>query len=241
MTRQDYMKQKASELREQAHSYSLEREMPSVPYFNNTESKEDWQKRINSEIKLWTDAIKNSDNEGKKIAAKENLDRIKNSTYNKKLSGASCINTFTDNYSQDGNNRRISGTQSFVANPIKYGFAEITKDQLQPGDMVLDYYRELPSHALMYDSTNDLGQVLYNYSRGGSKKEDIVKQGKYKTLDQNAKFYNFVGTPEDQRKWSEEYIKQYITPNLEMSGISTPSSKIKLENLGIRHIPGFVI
>jgi hypothetical protein len=73
--------------------------MPSVPYFDNIETEEEWQKRINSEIKYWEDAFKNSDTEGKKIAVKENLDRVKTSTYGKKLSGASCINTFTDNYS----------------------------------------------------------------------------------------------------------------------------------------------
>ena len=230
MTREEYMKQKASELRNQAHSHSLEREMPSVPHFDNTETEEEWQKKKDESIKYWEDKIKTSTTEGAKMAAEGNLSLVKNSKYDKIVSGASCINTYTDNYSQDGINRCVSGTQTFTANPTKYGFSEITQSQLQPGDMVLDYSNGTPYHALMYDSTNDNGQSLYNYSRGGDQKEDIVKQGKYKKLDKDTKFYTFVGTPEDQYRWSLEYIDQYIRPHIKMEGISSKPVEEKLKD-----------
>jgi hypothetical protein len=41
-------------------------------------------------------------------------------------------------------------------------------------------------------------------------------------------FYTFVGTPEDQNRWSLEYIDKYIKPNLKMAGIDIKPEEIKL-------------
>lgn len=112
-----------------------------------------------------------------------------------------CIYTATDNY---GKPYRISGNKSFYANPEKYGFKRVSVDEVLPGDIVQT--KDL-THSMTFNRYDEEGEARYNYSRGGSDPEDIVKDGYYTLplLDKYYNVYRFVGTPADSIRWKKEF------------------------------------
>ena len=118
--------------------------------------------------------------------------------------GASCIYTATDNY---GKQYRVSGNQTFAANPSKYGFKEVSNDSIQPSDIVQFVDRNVPYHAVIYDSKDDKGENLYNYSDGGYGAKNI--KIKKHMPGNNYKTYTFVGTSADSTQWINEYKQKY--------------------------------
>lgn len=118
--------------------------------------------------------------------------------------GLSCLYTATDNY---GVPYRVSGNQTFFANPGRYGFTRIPFSEAMPGDIVQDVSKGTPMHAMMLDHQSS-GVNYYNYSQGGKEQEDYVKSGTYyPTLENNntRNAYRFVGTPTDSLRWKQEY------------------------------------
>ena len=79
--------------------------------------------------------------------------------------GSSCIYTFTDNY---GRKYQVAGTQTFAANPEKYGFevaGPVTSGM--EGDMYLMMdARGVPNHATMITGYDRDGRPLVTYSSG---------------------------------------------------------------------------
>ena len=77
----------------------------------------------------------------------------------------SCIYTFTDNY---GRKYQVAGTQTFAANPEKYGFevaGPVTKGM--EGNMYLQLNESgVPYHATMITGYTDKGEPLLTYSSG---------------------------------------------------------------------------
>ena len=240
ITRQEYLQSKANEIKKQALEYSQSRVSPAVPLFDNPQSKEEFNKIKEERINYWTQVVKDIQKKKTKNPifnedfAKSNLEAVKKETYCPTVNGASCIYTATDNYSQDGIDRRVSGNLSFESSPNKYGFIPINKELLSPGDLVQSLTGTNPTHAMIFDSYNENGEPLYNYSRGGNQDADIVKKGKY-PLENNALYYTFVGTPEDQHRWSLEYLDKYIKPNLKMAGLDniSPISESLVDNIDL--------
>lgn len=229
MTRKEYIKQKANELREQAHSHSLERETPDVPLLPNSMSEESYNAQKLYNINLYKNRLKQKNLTPQEKQLYENLiESFQSKAYSSTESGPSCVYTATGNYCQDGINRRVSGTRTFYSDPLKYGFEEVDRANIQSGDLALDFDEDTPAHMMMFDSYGDDGKAKYNYSNGGDSKEAIRKQANYD--DRDVKYYTFVGTPDDQRRWSEEYIRTFVTPNLKVAGIDVKTSSDKLQD-----------
>lgn len=78
---------------------------------------------------------------------------------------SSCIYTFTDNY---GRKYQVAGTQTFAANPEKYGFevaGPVTEGM--EGNMYLQFNESgVPYHATMITGYTDKGEPLLTYSSG---------------------------------------------------------------------------
>jgi hypothetical protein len=78
---------------------------------------------------------------------------------------SSCIYTFTDNY---GRKYQVAGTQTFAANPEKYGFevaGPVTKGMEGNMYLLMDEYGT-PVHATMITGYTDRGEPLVTYSSG---------------------------------------------------------------------------
>ena len=118
------------------------------------------------------------------IANLEHLrDNIKDCVY-----GNSCIYTATDNY---GSRSRVSGNETFAADPSKYGFKEVSEENMQPGDLVQDWEDGYPFHALIFDSYREDGTPLFNYSSGGSDSESYKVKKPYPM--KKKKVYRYIG------------------------------------------------
>lgn len=238
LTRQQYLQQKANDLRQIALQYSLNRINPKTPYIENPETEETFYqglKRRIIDIQEMIDEHKDQVDSDVVEFWNNKLESVQNQKYQKCIPGANCIYTATDNYSQDGIDRRVASNKIFQANPQKYGFQQIEESQLRPGDLVqvLDIKGLFPEHAMIYNRTDEFGNRRYNYSQGHlentpEQAHPIVKDGLYPTM--NESFYTFVGTPDDQRRWSEEYINKFITPNLKVAGIEVKTSSDKLQD-----------
>ena len=80
-----------------------------------------------------------------------------------------CINTATG-WVTNGKHT-IARNQNLYDNPNKYGFKEISSDEMLPGDLVQSFNNGIPEHSLIFDSYDDSGVPLYNYSKGGEGKD----------------------------------------------------------------------
>lgn len=93
------------------------------------------------------------------------------------LNPKTCINTVTGFYDK---NNTVANNSHLIDNPEKYGYREITQEELVPGDLIiLNDGEQYPHHAVMFDSiaeedgiTSDnypiiKGDTLVNYSNGG--------------------------------------------------------------------------
>lgn len=213
-TKQEYFDTKAQNIINNAHKRSLERTEPAVPIVPNEQTKEIWQANIDREIKEYEQDIQKY-KPGSYLyrILTTKISDLKNAKYDPYCKGASCIYTATDNYSNDGINRRVSGNKTFISDIDKYGFREIPKTDLKQGDLVQELEGNSPTHAMIFDSYDNYNNSLYNYSRGGSDASSIVKKRKYPA--ENLKYYRFIGTPMDRLKWESEYIQEHIKPRVE--------------------------
>ena len=232
LSREEYVNQQRQAIIEQSLENSNNRINPAVPYILKY-TKQEWLENINNlinSVKLALDqAIKYNHGEEKINEYKKLLSQYNNELktgYKPELcAGDSCIYTATDNY---GKKYRVSGNQSFRANPAKYGFKEINLNDIKPGDIIQDFsFRDnTPHHAITFIGYDDNNKALFNYSKGGSTEEDIVKNGHYPfywddeigkvhfdsknndKLRHTAAAYRFIGTEDDNKLWNENYNKE---------------------------------
>lgn len=133
--------------------------------------------------------------------------------------GSSCLYTATDNY---GKKYKVAGNLQFASNPQRYGFEKIALKDVQPGDLVqaisdLDWQ---PYHSMLFAGYDENGEPLFNYSNGSSELGDadaIRKNAHYYAgfLDPALiDIYSFIGTPEDNEKWANEYAVRYSRKDL---------------------------
>lgn len=239
-TRQEYLQAKADAIRQQALEYSLSRTDTAIPLIANKISEQQFentrQKNI-SYYQLLLDEISEEYGQPEyKKSLEEEIYRLKNLKYNPLMPGSSCIYTATDNYSQDGINRRVAGNLAFASDPRKYGFRSISKEELKPGDLVQEMDGD-HRHMIMFDSYGEDGRPLFNYSSSRHLADtDLRKKANYPLMsDEYVNYYTFVGTLEDQDRWSKEYIRDYIMPNMKAAGLGdiNPNSEIPYENIDL--------
>ena len=226
MSREDFLKAKANEEQEFAHQYSLNRTNPDVPMVPVDYTEDYFNETKNYWIDFYTNLINKTTNVSEREQYKAKLDEYVQRKYEHLVPGPSCAYTSTGNYSQRGINRRCSGNLIFASNPQKYGFVPITKDQLRPGDLV---QTPTKGHMMTFDSYTENGTPLYNYSNGGSDQRSIKVKNKY-PMNEDGYYYTFVGTPEDQRRWTGEWLNQYMPMDFKPQGLVYKNTNLKLPN-----------
>lgn len=117
---------------------------------------------------------------------------------------ANCIATATSNNPNKGH--FVTGNQTFSANPNKYGFKKVTKDEARPGSLV-QVVRDIPVHAMILNSKNG-NDMTFNYSPGDY--PNYKTNAKY-PIDEYSRYdyYNFVGNEADSARWKNEYLERY--------------------------------
>ena len=233
LSREEYVNQQRQAIIDKSLENSRNRVLPTVPLVLKKSEKQ-WREDINNLIEVAKSnlnfAIRHNKGENFVVGWQNELNKLNdelNKGYTQELcAGDSCIYTATDNY---GKKYRVSGNQSFRANPAKYGFEEINLNDIKPGDIIQDFNLRdnIPHHAITfigYDNNNN--KALFNYSKGGSTERDIVKNGYYpfyldheigmvdfdgknnNKLRHSAAAYRFIGTEDDNKLWNENYNKE---------------------------------
>lgn len=158
--------------------------------------------RINNGTLYGIDALNGKyDGAVRRIEAATN-DIINKPSYIKYL--ANCIATATSNNPNKGH--FVTGNQTFAANPSKYGFKKVTKDEAKPGSLVQIVDR-IPVHAMILNSKNG-DNMTFNYSPGDY--PDYKINAKYPMWDNTRyDYYNFVGNEADSARWKKEYQERY--------------------------------
>ena len=233
ISREEYLDKQRQAIIEQSLENSRNRTLPTTPYVINSLSEKEWENAILGELKFKENQLKQlppfliSDKEIKTKTFLENrIIELKNELsngYKSCIPGSTCIYTATDNF---GKKYRVSGNQTFRANPAKYGFEEINLNDIKPGDIIQDFGLYGPRHALTFVGYDDTNKALFNYSKGGSTESEIVKNGYYpfewddtqptvhldginnSKLQHAAAAYRFIGTEDDNKVWNENYNKE---------------------------------
>ena len=127
---------------------------------------------------------------------------------------SSCIYTFTDNY---GNKYRVAGTQTFAANPEKYGFevaGPVTEGM--EGNMYLQMNEAgVPYHATMITGYTDKGEPLLTYSSGhaGGSPAPIMSREDFERSQRAAESLH-IGTGNNfERESYEHYVERVNRSN----------------------------
>lgn len=225
MSKEEYLNSKRQEIIDKSLENSNNRTLPAVPYVINDIDEDIWRKNKETLLKEFQDKLGNLPeihrDRATIVDTISKLQQELNAGPPSCVPGASCIYTATDNY---GTKYRVSGNQSFRADPSKYGFAEISLNEVAPGDIIQDFGdKNIPVHAVTFMGYDKDNEALFNYSRGGADKKDIRKNSGYylyssEDLDylplngtnndkfKNAAAYRFVGTEDDNKQWDSEYV-----------------------------------
>lgn len=116
-----------------------------------------------------------------------------------------CIATATSNNPNKGH--YVTGNQTFAANPSKYGFKRVSKEEAKPGSLVQVTRNSVPYHAMILNSRNE-DDERYNYSPGHYP-EYKVNAGYPLGAFEDLNYYNFVGNEADSARWKNEYEQRY--------------------------------
>lgn len=149
--------------------------------------------------------------------------------------GGGCLYTATDNY---GDARyRVAGNDRFDKFPGKYGFKAISVKDVLPGDIVQrGSYDELTGkfslgHGLIFDGYDKDGYPLFNYSQGQNLDpngpSDIKRHSRFMNEPMDEYFYRayrFVGTPEDEIRWAQEYRNTHPVNSIPSSPLEKPGN-----------------
>lgn len=222
-TREEYITSKIDSTINAALNKSRTRIEPAVYYIPLTEENKDYYKENIIDASYWRDqysleaAI--AANEHNYERYYEMMNAAKNaakdiSNYKKIIRdncspGPSCMYTTTDNF---GKQYLVPGTQTFVANPQKYGFKQIDTKNRKEGDVQIEVNsNNVPVHGMIFDGYDKNNKPLFNYSSGGMDSRSIKKHAKYPiALGDRIDTYRFVGTPADSVRWTNEYNKLYM-------------------------------
>lgn len=124
---------------------------------------------------------------------------------------SSCIYTFTDNY---GRKYQVAGTQTFAANPEKYGFevaGPVTKGM--EGNMYMQMNEAgVPYHATMITGYTDSGEPLLTYSSGhaGGNTTNIISREDWEERQRAAASLSRLIRPSDSNTQQRETYEQYV-------------------------------
>lgn len=224
LTRDQYLSQERQGIIDRSLINSNNRVMLDAPLLK-TVSEEEWREMMNNHIEMAKRALEGATDPQQidylKDRLKEHEDMLA-SGYVGGVSGPNCIWIATGNF---GKPYQVSGNQSFRANPLKYGFQEISLDDIKPGDIIQDFTRtnNVPHHALTFIGYDNEGKARFNYSRGGTTESDNKKNALYpffwdddvpkvhldgknnSKLAHAAAAYRFVGNQEDNIRWNNDY------------------------------------
>ena len=127
---------------------------------------------------------------------------------------SSCIYTFTDNY---GKKYQVAGTQTFAANPQKYGFEVAGPvDRGMEGNMYLMLDENgRPHHANMITGYDAEGNPLVTYSQGHAgvnPPEKDYHKNRPLWYHPGYETYRFIGTPDDNALWEQQFNELQPAP-----------------------------
>lgn len=147
--------------------------------------------------------------------------------------GSNCTYTFTGNYPH----RRIDSNYKFALTD-QDGYAgegryvQIGRDELLPGDAVLDYPGGESGHTLMFNGVNAEGKDTYNHSNGSY---GYTIGGTYNpqyAKDKGFRYYRYVGEGDKdtrdrsiKNEVSKEVGRQLNSSNFANPQLSTPENK----------------
>lgn len=209
---EDFISQKINEKRIAALDKSRNRTSIRVPKIPNSQTKEQWNTSRDLLTDSYEEEIRKAKSAGNLRLAKdlqEYLDKQLAEEYKPLVLGPNCMYNAGDCYGLN-----IPGNLTFATKHKELGFKKVSNDNLEPGDLVQDVRNGYPRHAMIYDSKDNEGNLLFNYARGYTipeaaydMKYNYVKQGKY-PMD-NYDVYRYVGTPADSTQWVNEYNEMY--------------------------------
>ena len=204
----EYLAQRAQQVRDSAANVYALKDMPEVPIIP--------EQNIFSKGLAWLGL---SDDSRIKIAGKEETP-------------LTCIYTTTNQYGDEG--AKVPGNITFKNNPRKYGFEPIPMniDSIGKGDLIqfAPSKKNDPIHAGMVTGTykdefNDRELPTLTYSRGGTGITTQTDEGTKPTMVHNRPWgeivekkdyryptaYRYVGSPQKQQEWTNEYNNKYGT------------------------------
>ena len=215
-TQEEYIAEQIEAKRKAALDKSRNRTSVRVPMITNSQSEEAWNKNINALIESTEIALsKAMANKNYKLAKskQEALERYleeKDKGYPKLVVGSNCMYNAGDCYGLN-----IPGNQTFAVKHKELGFKKAPKGSMEPGDIVQYIPYQTPTHAMIYDSKDNEGNLLFNYARGQTAADafdidrNYVKQGKYPRPIEAFDVYKYVGTPADSTQWINQYKQIY--------------------------------
>lgn len=207
-TLSEYLAQRAQQVRDSAANVYALKDMPEVPIIP--------KQNIFSKGLAWLGL---SDDSRIKIAGKEETP-------------LTCIYTTTSQYGDEG--AKVPGNITFKNNPRKYGFEPIPMniDSIGKGDLIqfAPSKKKDPIHAGMVTGTykdefNDRELPTLTYSRGGTGITTQTDEGNKPTMVHNRPWgeivekkdyryptaYRYIGSPQKQQEWTNEYNTKYGT------------------------------
>ena len=222
-TQEEYIAQQIAAKRAAALDKSRNRTSVRVPMIPNPMTEEQWRNYVNNNIRLQEeqlsrimsryDQYKNRYGIRAIQDEQEALDKYleeKDKGYPKLVPGSNCMYNAGDCYGLN-----IPGNLTFAAKHKELGFKKAPKGSMEPGDIVQDVSTRKPIHAMIYDSKDSEGNLLFNYARGDTGddafdiNENYIKQGKYTIPIKDFDVYKYVGTPADSTQWINEYKQKY--------------------------------
>lgn len=207
LNREQYLQQQRDNVRIKALQNSLDRIEPSNPVFENSQSQEEWEQDRLARMDYLVTRLYNAQTEEETEMLNLGIRGVENETYSPTILGNNCIYTALDNY---GKKYKVPGNLSFLVNPGKYGFKEIKTNDIKPGDLVQKILTGNHHHMMIFDSYDDSGLPLYNYSSSQSKTaSDIKKKSHYygENINDNNTYraFTFIGNAEDNNIWNNDY------------------------------------
>lgn len=226
LTRDQYLNQERQKMIDQSIVNSNNKTQLTAPRLLRYANEKVWRDAIMADISHTKQQIQDAPYPGRAEILRETLNSLE-----RKLSlgytpqyyyGDNCIWEATGNF---GKQYQVSGNQTFRANPLKYGFMEISLDDIKPGDIIQDFTRtdNVPHHAVTFIGYDNEGRARFNYSKGGTTEGNNQKNALYpffwdddspkvhldgknnSKLAHAAAAYRFVGNQEDNDKWNNDY------------------------------------
>lgn len=226
LTRDQYLNQERQKMIDQSLINSYNKTVLTAPQILRYSDENEWRTDVLKRISEVNQAINDAPYPGYAETYTDRLNSLK-----KELSagytpeycdGNNCIWEATGNF---GKQYQVSGNKTFRANPGKYGFEEISLNDIAPGDLIQDFTKRdgVPHHALTFIGYDNEGKARFNYSRGGTTESDNKKNALYpffwdddspivhldgknnSKLAHAAAAYRFVGNQEDNARWNNEY------------------------------------